>query len=308
MAIETADRINGRATLALSHSQRLRLHRIESWRWVRALAFDWAVIVAAFVAFGHSGRNLWLVPVVTLIVGSRLNGLGLLAHDAAHGVAFNGRRLNDWIGNVFCAWPMMLNITDNYRAWHLDHHRYVGTDRDSEAVLLQRPLFRAPVPFRRIVACFVGDWFGLGLPTVVTFVRAVRPTRWTGFVGPVLLWTAVLIATVCLDAVWVMVLWVYCTAFGFFVIGRVRTWTEHIGSDATWAARRFRPGPVTRFLFFQHNAWHHYEHHLVPQVPFYNLPKVRALDPTATTISARALFWDFAFHTDGARSSPAPRG
>jgi fatty acid desaturase len=55
-------------------------------------------------------------------------------------------------------------------------------------------------------------------------------------------------------------------------------------------SHRFKPGLLSRFLFFPHNTFCHYEHHKWPQVPYYYLPKVRELDKGKPVIAISGLF------------------
>ena len=106
--------------------------------------------------------------------------------------------------------------------------------------------------------------------------------------------------TLAVGAPWVFLLWSYSVICGFWAIARVRTWSEHVAlTDEAWPAYRFRPGLLGRFLFFHHNGWCHYEHHLYPQIPYYNLPALRALDKNAKIITAAELFWKYKQYTGG---------
>jgi fatty acid desaturase len=86
--------------------------------------------------------------------------------------------------------------------------------------------------------------------------------------------------TVWLGMTWVFRLWVWSIAAGFRAVFRVRTWTENVAVPANGkeTSHRFSAGWLTRFLFFPHNTYCHYEHHKWPQVRYYNLPALRGLD------------------------------
>ena len=74
-------------------------------RGIWCVAHAWLVIVAAMAAFivvPHPA--VWAIGIV--VVGARQLGLAILMHDAAHGVLTNNKRLNDALGQWFCAWPV----------------------------------------------------------------------------------------------------------------------------------------------------------------------------------------------------------
>lgn len=291
--------------MTMSLEDRVRLSKIEPWRWVRDLVIDWATVISGFVLFWLLGKKLWLAPFAAMIIGAGLNALGSLAHESAHKMAFKNRRLNDLFGEVFIAWPLFTRIADNYRLWHFEHHRHLGTDKDSELPFRSGRMFEGPVPFRRVVLCFVLDFVGFGIPNLLAFFKDVFPRRKLNILPPMIVWGVFLGITVWLDALWVFALYTYSLVCGFWAMSRVRTYSEHIAlSDETFPAYRFEPGPIGRFFFFHHNGWCHYEHHLFPQIPYYNLPKVRALDPNAKVITAVDLFWNYERHTGGERTTP----
>src|SRR3546814_20599006 len=65
------------------------------------------------------------------VIGSRIQFLAVMMHDACHGMLFSNRRLNDLIGDIFVAYPLGFSI-DLYRANHMYHHRYTNTLRDRD--------------------------------------------------------------------------------------------------------------------------------------------------------------------------------
>ena len=52
--------------------------------------------------------------------------LFMLQHDCGHGSMFSSRRLNDWVGNWLCAYPVWSNV-EGYRRYHLRHHAKTGS-------------------------------------------------------------------------------------------------------------------------------------------------------------------------------------
>jgi fatty acid desaturase len=109
-------------------------HR-SSWRGLACVAHCWAVIGACMALVAWSP---WFLPLAILWVGNRQLGLFILMHDAAHAVLHPSRRINDAVGFWFCGTEMTA-----YRAYHLQHHRYVQQTEDPDLVL------SAPFPINR---------------------------------------------------------------------------------------------------------------------------------------------------------------
>jgi fatty acid desaturase len=250
-----------------------------TWRYVVAYGSDAAIIFGVYLCVGLWQHWLLYVPAV-LVLGSRQHAIGILGHDGAHGLISRNKRLNRILSEM-CTWPLLVNVHDGYKEWHMDHHRHLGTARDPEHYGYRRlPAYVLPVSRARVVRLFILDLFGLGLHEVLMFVRVVFPRHAVNFIGPILLWLSAFGVAYWFDMLWVPVLWLVALITGFWAVFRVRTWAEHVGKTAgpgKEASHRYHIGALGRFLFFPHNVWYHYEHHVYASVPFFNLPKLREL-------------------------------
>jgi fatty acid desaturase len=269
------------------------LYRLRPMIWIADLVLDWSIIVAVFWLFSLV-KSWWLVPLAGLIIGARLHALGLLAHEGTHGLAFSNKRLNDWLTELLTAWPLFVAIDHGYRPWHFNHHRHLGTEQDPElgAYRGHEP-YASPVSWRKVRWFFMGDLLGLGTLGLIKFMIAVFPrTKPWRMLYPAVLWACFFLICYQLDALWVAGLWTWSVVVGFWAVFRVRTWTEHVGlpMEGKETSHRFEPGLLGRFLFFPHNTFCHYEHHKWPQVPYYNLPKVREIDQGKPVMKLSGLF------------------
>src|SRR6185295_1682337 len=86
--------------------------------------------------------NPVVLAVGVVVVGARQLGIAILMHDAAHGVLTNNKRLNEALGQWFCAWPVITDLYA-YRTYHLQHHRRTQQADDPDLVL------SAPFPITR---------------------------------------------------------------------------------------------------------------------------------------------------------------
>lgn len=268
------------------------LYTIRPQIWLLDLVLNWLVIVSMF--FLAHQANTWLVfPFCALVIGARLNALVFLGHDAAHRIAFRNKLLNDVLGDVLVGWPLLGVINGGYRPWHLDHHRSLGTAADPE--LNYRGLFPYPgrVTWLKIGFFFALDLLGLGVPGLARVYKEVFPRRQPiRFLGPLLTWSIFVAVVIWCEAPWILFLWLYSFVGGYWAVFRVRTWTEHVEAQQAGKAssHRISAGPLARFLFLPHNTFCHYEHHKWPQVPYYNLPRVRELDASRNILPLIRLF------------------
>jgi fatty acid desaturase len=108
-------------------------------RWIKV----WLDIIAGYVVIGVTlwalarlersmpGLVLLWIPLAALILGATIAYIQLFLHEAAHFNIAPGRRLNDFLANVFLGLMVGQEIR-GYRRVHFDHHRYLGTIRDTE--------------------------------------------------------------------------------------------------------------------------------------------------------------------------------
>ena len=95
----------------------------------------WALIAGSMVLFAW-WPNPFTFLLGVMVIGGRQLGLAILMHDAAHGLLFADRRLNERVGSWFCAFPVFTSLT-LYRPYHLQHHRFTQQAQDPDLGLSQ---------------------------------------------------------------------------------------------------------------------------------------------------------------------------
>src|SRR5690349_6013377 len=105
------------------------LSQIDSVKFTAAALLEFGLIAAAVII-----SQIWWNPVTyvlaVIVIGSRINGLGGLMHDAAHYRAYRNRTLNDFIGEIV-AMPTSASMA-GYRNSHFTHHRELNGDKDPD--------------------------------------------------------------------------------------------------------------------------------------------------------------------------------
>ena len=106
------------------------------------VAHVWGVIFAAIAMFIIWPNAITFIAAF-ILVGSRQHGMAILMHDAAHGILFKSKRVNDFAGHYLLASPYGADL-HSYRKYHLQHHRFTQKEDDPDLPLsVKYPLSKA---------------------------------------------------------------------------------------------------------------------------------------------------------------------
>lgn len=239
------------------------------------LAGDWALVAVGLALFYRFPNPLSFL-LGSVLVGFGQHGLSVLGHEAVHYRVCENKRLNDFIGNLFCFMPNGITVS-SYRTFHLAHHRDPFAKGDPE-LALRRALgggFRPPYTVARGLKLWALSFLGGSVRELLTFA-ATLPRSQRGEQLGIAAYTLASVALALVFAPSLLGLWFYALATTFISKVRVQGWYEH-GLEEGEGNRYALPSPFFR-AFVPHNIWVHYEHHRYPSVPFYNLEKLRALE------------------------------
>ncbi len=278
-------------------------------RWVWWALVDWAIILIVIV-MALSLNVWWMYVAAVWIIGNRQHALILLSHDGIHGNVHPNLKWNDLLTKVFCLWPLGANL-ESYRVSHLLHHKHLGTLDDPELVLKRNvsPDFDLPASRARITSMYILDCIGINairefIPPftkkILQIIRVIPNTEVQGNKDSALetsffkrhheqiIFLGIVMSILMYFKLGVVILmWFTAIMTSLFAVFRLQIWTEHSGTQGT---HRFHAPLWQRLFFLSHNQWYHYEHHACSIVPFWNLPRVRALIVTEPVISSADLF------------------
>ncbi|MEM9706132.1 MAG: fatty acid desaturase family protein [Pseudomonadota bacterium] len=261
------------------------LRRVSPWRGLGLVAHAWAVIILALsVSYLFPNPLIWIGAMV--VIGARQLGLAILMHEAAHGVLHPNQRVNDFVGEWFCAAPVGVTLA-NYRKYHLVHHKYTQTEADPDLGLA------APFPttWRSMVRkayrdltgqTFLKQRFGLFASRIKHGGRPGGVMGDAPKIAPFLMMNViVLVGVSALASPWLFLIWVGAMATWFQLALRIRNIAEHACAGSTddpfTHARTTEASLLERALIAPYYVNFHCEHHLFMYVPCYNLPRVHAL-------------------------------
>lgn len=259
----------------------------------------WAVIGLAVIA-AESVGTWWATATAILLVGTRMNVLGLLVHEQVHLLGYRNR-YGDLLVNLFCAYPLVLLTVQDYAQVHLAHHQYYFTDRDPDHLRKSGPEWKFPKTRQQLLRIAVTDLLGLNLIKLFRgkrverrlehFVRRgvnpiwLRPMYFTAIIGFLVMtgtWKLALLYWV-LPLLTVMQLIVRWGAICEHEYGRPQTTVAESTPliELRWWEKMLLPN-----LNFSMHVYHHY----FPGVAFNCLPAVHRLFVQAGLVNEHAVF------------------
>jgi len=276
------------------------LRKASDFRAVGMFVFNWLIILAAFLLVSWYPNPLTVI-VAMLLLGGRLLGLGILLHECSHRSFFSTNTLNDFFGNWFAGIPILVPI-DFYRPYHFTHHTKTGTSEDPDVGNIRQ----YPVQKKSFLRKVFRDFTGLsGVKSLMALLLYVLPGRAGNAVslgvngrlqteggcfrafknyGQVLIWHSGLFAVFYVSGHPLLyLLWWGAYLFTHPFIIRVRQIAEHgampalSSEDVRDTTRTTLAKPWERLLFAPNFVNYHCEHHLLPTVPSYSLPRMHAM-------------------------------
>jgi len=254
---------------------------------VVSISLNWLQIIAAMALFFYFPNVLTFLLSV-IVIGSRQFALAVLAHDGAHNLLFSNEKINDFVSQWFCAFPL---FSDNrpYRPYHLAHHRFTESENDPD-LSLSAPFPITKASFRRkVIRDLTGQTgfrrYSIALKSIFSSEAdnfAGRIKKISDKIGGFFISNLVIFSLITIFSHWSIyfLLW-WIPAFTYYsLIVRIRNIAEHSvtpGETNLNNTRTTKASFLTRYLLVPHHVNFHLEHHLFTNCPWYNLPKVHEM-------------------------------
>ena len=266
---------------AFSREEIAALLEMQDWRSWLSVATNWGLVFASMAAVALFPNPLTVVAAL-FVIGARQLGCAVLMHEASHRSLFSNRRVNDFVGQWLCAYPVWSDLFA-YRPYHLQHHAHTGTPRDPDLGLI-RPFPITRSSLRRKV------WRDLSGRTGVKFARAAfqrtflrwrNPAARRAALGMAVSNGVLLAGLAALGHAELYLLWAGAWLTTNTLVTRIRAIAEHaLTPDADDPLGNTRTTPARwweRLLIAPNRVNYHLEHHLLMTVPHYHLPRLHAL-------------------------------
>ena len=271
----------------LSKEQLKEIREKKDWINVVSISLNWLQIIFSMALFFYFPNVLTFLLAV-IIIGSRQFALAVLAHDGAHNLLFSNEKINDFVSQWLCAFPL---FSDNrpYRPYHLAHHRFTESENDPD-LSLSAPFPITKASFRRKV---IRDLTGqTGFRRYSIALKSIFSSEADDFKGKIIkisdkisgffISNLVIFSLISIFSHWSIyfLLW-WIPAFTYYsLIVRIRNIAEHSvtpGDTNLNNTRTTKASLLTRYLLVPHHVNFHLEHHLFTNCPWYNLPKVHEM-------------------------------
>lgn len=262
----------------------------------------WVGLVVGLGALAWSLRGSWWALPAFLAYGAVAGGAADARwHESGHGTAFRSQWLNDLI-----YYPASFLLARGATFWRWSHFRHhtdtIIVGRDAEIVFPRPPsLSGLAFAFTHIkgggmlMATAVRNAFGRTDPTVEVLVPESERGRvvWEGR-AYLAIWLGTIAWAAATTSLYPVLLIGGPTIYGGWLVVFFGA-TQHAGLqedvlDHRLSTRTVLMNPVFRFLYLNMNF--HVEHHMFPNVPYYNLPALHAevrdqlVDPLPHTFAA----------------------
>ena len=268
----------------------------------RMLAFNWGLVMAAF-GLVMVLPTWYTIAIAMVIVGGRQLGLGILTHECAHRSFLRSRERGEWVGTWLCGAPVFVDLAV-YRGYHMTHHVKTGTIDDPDLANYAN----YPVRPGSLLRKFLRDLTGRsGLRALLSLVLVYGQDNAAGRLQQgfsyqsgdktprpalqplTLLWNlrrVLLVNALMFAACWALqnpaayLLWPASWLTTYMLFSRIRNAAEHGALPGTRSNDMWRnTRTVTarwweRLTVAPNYVNFHFEHHLAPTVPSYNLPRL----------------------------------
>jgi fatty acid desaturase len=267
----------------MSYMNIKELSQADPFSWLLRAISNWIEIVIIFVFMALLDN--WAFHVLGIfLLGTRQLALALLGHEAIHKNISNNMHLNNFLGSALASLPLFQTL-NLFKKFHLDHHAYLQTDKDPEIKYRSKSPSRWKVPMSKSkrLQLFLTDMSGVGyLEAWHALMLLIHNLKIADYVVPVVFWGLAIYGFTSINMGWIPLYWTIAFVTSYWAMFRQRALVEHLGTDKT---HKLKANYLQRFLYLPHNTWYHYEHHIYPNVPCWNLPKTRESEEDVVSVS-----------------------
>ena len=210
-----------------------------------------------------------------ILAGASLHGICLFTHEGVHGTLHNIKWVNNLIGSL--TGYLVLQSMAGYRVLHLKHHRHLNRKGDPG-------LLNTYVSNKYII--MIMEWgyllFGyiafLSIIPYQGFKQGNKKDKKLIIKDLIFIVLFIWFITSVMPFSWLLHGWLIPMVFVHFMMN-IRGMSQHLMledyNDPYKGARTIKTNSIVDFFLCNEN--YHIEHHLYPNVPWYNLKKVHKI-------------------------------
>lgn len=240
-------------------------------------SFVFLIISELFLSYSIS-CEWYIIIFAVLFLAVSLLRFQFLLHESSHGVLVKNRYLNDMLGRI--AGCLVGYKFETYRVNHSIHHRFVGSDKDTELDNFINLRISASARKQMIMklakSLLCIDAFKL--------IKSILLSKNAGGYSYYLVGVAISavsqifilsIFTKNINILYVLIIYVFTICSIVFFLNRIRAICEHelIDGDKRFEYSKTHISNIfTKFLISPLNFNYHFEHHVFPEVSSYYYP------------------------------------
>ena len=221
--------------------------------------------------------------VAALVNGIIFNWMNVQCHEASHNLLFSNKKINDTYYNFFLGFFSLQDV-DTYRLSHRYHHSELHTSNDPD---LQ--MYTDHRKYKNFFYCLLKDLSGI---TVLNRLKQINNIKNFSknhtdnkkiFFFKVIYQSTLLLFLILFTNIYYGIL-IYAVVQIFPLLGifpilvRVRTIVQHFDEELElskdnkdlWISRSTRSNFIEHLVFGARMDYH-FEHHLFPRIPYYNM-------------------------------------
>jgi fatty acid desaturase len=246
---------------------------------------NWIVIALLFLA--ASKTESWAIKgLVFILIGIQQHALSLWLHEGAHWFFCKRKKHNDWFASLFLSMPLYVDL-ELYRQRHFEHHRHLGTKKDTKEVIFESVTGRKFLTFT--LSCISGIRF-LKMALSYSKSSGAKQGKWNRIGALVAFHCAVLGLFYSFSSVtFYFLFWLLPFVTVFQYLAALRAVIEHQppGKELSHPyTSTLKPNFLERIVFARAGFDRHWVHHSHPGVPWYflgDLPMPATADQSYTS-------------------------
>ncbi|MBE8598130.1 fatty acid desaturase family protein [Xenorhabdus sp. BG5] len=259
------------------------LYRKNNYRGLISITEDiiWIIFAIFMSVYVHYG--FYIISII--IIGARQRALASLFHEAAHGNLFRSKWMNNYLARILCGWSILQSL-NSYKKSHVhDHHLQIGNhEKDPDyKYMLEAGVYDEQPRSLFIKKFILAPLLGSITPKYILFLLKHRllngiqkRDEYTEVISIITIHLILIAAGYYFQFIFLLLLFWWIPLLVIHpIIGWYSELAEHyplMSNSQNFYSRNRYAGKIERLFIGMHSDYLHLTHHLLPGVPFWNLP------------------------------------